>query len=192
MKKHSQHPLIIDGYYFDKVQKIIDAIHDIPRTGWVNRHVKNPETVGEHTDELVNLAEDLFDVPDLNIMLKIHDWAESDPTVGDIRTDRFCPLDQRRSKEEKYAMELRAMQKICVRLGRYGLKIFNLWWEYEVRETYRAKIAFQLDKFQMIMKAIAYQKAGEPVIAQEFIDNNGDDVQDDRLKQMILAAQSEL
>lgn len=70
---HKQYPLILSGQSFVNAQKVIDLLYQIPRTGWVDRNVINPETVGEHTDELVTLAERLFNIPGLGKMLKIHD-----------------------------------------------------------------------------------------------------------------------
>ncbi|MFA4942535.1 MAG: HD domain-containing protein [Patescibacteria group bacterium] len=151
----------------------MEKLHKVPRTGYVDRGVKDPETVGEHTDEMILIAEELFHIPGLTTMLKIHDWAESNKKIGDRRTDSLCPPDKRWTKEKKYKAELRAMKNICSRLGPYGPRILRLWLEFEEKRTWRAKIANQIDKFQMIRKAIRYQIAGQPVIAQEFIDHDG-------------------
>jgi putative hydrolase of HD superfamily len=170
---HSLYPLILEGIYIERAQTIVDSLYEIPRTGYKDRGVKNPETVGEHTDELVVLSETLFQIPGLNKMLKIHDWAESKKEVGDRRTDPLCPPEQRWTTEQKYKDELVAMQSICSTLGSCGEKILNDWLEFEERKTEKAIIAYQLDKYQMIRKAIKYQLQGEPVIAQEFIDHDG-------------------
>ena len=106
-------------------------------------------------------------------MLKIHDWAESDKAIGDRRTDKLCSAEKRWTKEEKFDAELAAMKKICQKLEYYGEEILALWLEYEEKKTERARIAYELDKFQMIMKAIEYQKAGESVKASEFFDGDG-------------------
>jgi 5'-deoxynucleotidase YfbR-like HD superfamily hydrolase len=171
--KKSYYPLIISKRYLPYVLEITDRLNSLKRTGWVDRNVEHPETVGEHTDELVAMAESLFDIPGLSMMLRIHDWAESEKNVGDRRTDSFCPADHRFTKEEKYEAEFDAMVRICHKLGSYGKVIMRLWLEYEERETRRGQIAYQLDKLQTIRKAIWYQKQNQPVIAQEFIDNDG-------------------
>jgi len=185
MDKHDQYPLELRGKARDEAQKVINRLWQIPRTGWRDRNVKNPETVGEHTDALVNMAESLFDVPGLNIMLKIHDWAESEKEIGDIRTDSYCPIEKRWTPEKKAAAELAAMKKICKRLESVGAIIFVIWNEYEKRETERAKIAYQLDKLQAILKAIEYQKNGETVIAQEFITNDAWKISHPSLKKIL-------
>lgn len=184
-RKYNQYPLNFKGAYYNEALNIITKLYKIPRTGWKDRNVKNPESVGEHTDELVILSEKFFDIPGLSKMLKIHDWPESDDKVGDIRTDNNCPEEKRWSKEEKYRAELQAMQVICLRFDDEGKKILELWLEFEEKITARSKIADQLDKFQAIKKAIKYQIEGQPVIAQEFIDHDGDKIKHPILCQML-------
>lgn len=183
--KHNQYPLILRGEDFINAQKIIDRLYEIPRRGWADRNVENPETVGEHTDEVVMLSEKLFNIYRLSKMLKIHDWAESDIKVGDIRTDTFCPDNHRWTKQEKYIAELEAMKNICATLKSSGNGILQLWIEFEEQKTRRAKIARQIDRLQAIMKAIEYQREGQPVIAQEFIDYYGKEITQTTLKQIL-------
>jgi len=74
--KYNLYPLKLEAPYAQKARQIIRRLYQIPRTGWLDRNVQNPETVGEHSDELVKLAEELFEIPGLSLMLKIHDWPE--------------------------------------------------------------------------------------------------------------------
>lgn len=189
---YDEYPLTLTGQSLFRARRIIAVLYGIPRTGWVDQGVKNPETVGEHTDELVSMAEELFDIPGLSMMLKIHDWPESEVEVGDRRTDNFCPADRRISKKDKYELELRAMERICSSFGPEGEVLLGLWQEFEEQITDRAIIARQLDKFQAIMKAIDYQKAGEPVDPQEFISHDGSLITHPVLRQLLSVAQSGL
>ncbi|MCX6792465.1 MAG: HD domain-containing protein [Candidatus Falkowbacteria bacterium] len=157
-------------------QIIINRLHALPRTGWVDRGVKNPETVGEHTDQTVLIAKKYFAFRGLKKMLIIHDWAESDKAVGDIRTDVNCPKKSRCSKEEKYRRELRAMENICSGFKSGGEEILKLWLEFEERKTLRARVGGQIDKFQMIKKAYSYQKTGQPISAEEFYIHSGPEI----------------
>lgn len=191
-EKYFQSPLCFHEPYKSYVLEIITGLYQIPRTGWVDRGIKNPETVGEHSDQLVILAKLFPEIIHLDKMLKIHDWAEYDKSVGDLRTDPFCPTDNRVTKEEKKVLELEAIKKICRRLGPYGKMVFTLWLEYEKGETERAKIAFQLDKLQAILKAIYYEKNGEPAGAQEFIDYSGKFIIHPRLKNILDRAISKM
>ncbi len=184
-EKYSQSPLYFHEPYKTYALEIIAGLYQVPRTGWVDRRIKNPETVGEHSDQLVILAGLFPEIIGLDKMLKIHDWAEYDKSVGDLRTNPFCPADHRVTKEEKKVLELEAIKKICRRLGPYGKMVFTLWLEYEKGETERAKIAFQLDKLQAILKAIYYEKNGEPAGAQEFIDYSGKFIVNFKLKEIL-------
>lgn len=193
--KHGQYPLNlkIGSGYIIIAQSIIDKLDQLPRSRWVDRGVKNPETVGEHTEELIKLANKYFpSLYGLAKMLKIHDWPESDETIGDPRTDPLCPETKRWTKEDKNEAELIVMKKICDSLGREGRRLFKLWQEYEKRKTPRSLIAHQLDNFQAIAQAIRYQKQGQPVIAQEFIDYYGAEIKHPGLRDLIEIAKSGL
>jgi 5'-deoxynucleotidase YfbR-like HD superfamily hydrolase len=184
--KYNLYPLELEPQYAQKARLIIKRLYQIPRTGWLDRKVKNPETVGEHSDELVKLAEELFEIPGLSLMLKIHDWPEKYKKIGDRRTDALCSEEKRWTKERKYREEKKAMQKICAQLGPIGPEIMKLWLEYSARETPRGQIAYQLDKFQRTRKAIAYQKMGEPVVAKEFF-GDVNIITNEKLKALLLA-----
>ncbi len=161
------------------VLDIIAQLYQTPRTGWVDRGVKNPETVGEHTDALIALARKYYPfMPELIPMLKIHDWAETNKQIGDARTDEHCPPDHRWTKEKKFEVEFATMKKICSRLGASGQRILMLWLEFEENKTACARAGHQLDRLQRVLKAINYQRVGEPVIAQEFIDHDKIHIQD--------------
>lgn len=191
--KYTQNPLSIKGRYRLYALEVIKGLYELGRTGWIDRGVKNPETVGEHTDELISMAKRLFpNISGLIRMIKIHDWLEYDKKVGDRRTDKYCPIDHRYTREEKKAAEYGAMEKICLKLGPYGKSIFKLWLEYEEGKTERAQIAFQLDKLQVDLKAIKYQMAGESVVAMEFIELNRDKITIPVLKEMLEKAEEML
>lgn len=193
MKNRSQTPFKFKLKRRAYALSIINKLYEIPRTGWVDREVKNPETVGGHTDDLIMLANKYFPgIPGLIAMLKIHDWAETNEEIGDARTDKFCPPDHRWTKEKKFEIELMTMVSICDQLGKRGKDILRLWIEFEENKTVRAKIAKQLDRLQRIIKAISYQKNGQPVIAQEFIDNDEANIHDLRLIKVLEKAKLRL
>jgi putative hydrolase of HD superfamily len=193
-KIHSQYPLEISCRDFSTVQEIIDRLHKIPRTGWVDHGVKNPETVGEHIDAVVALSEKYFNIAGLNWMLKVHDWPESDPRLGDRRTDRNCPKKSRWSNKKLFREEFRAMRKICLSLKNMikAKEFFSLWLEFAQNETELAKIANQLDKFQAISQAVKYQKQGWAVDPWEFIDTTGKIITNFILKKELEKIKSEL
>jgi 5'-deoxynucleotidase YfbR-like HD superfamily hydrolase len=169
----SQYPLSIKGAYRLYALRVIRGLYHVPRTGYKDRGVKRPESVGQHVQELLEMADFFFpNCRGLKAMLKIHDWPEYKKKVGDRRTDKYCPEDHRYTLEEKRIAELAAMEEICARLGPYGKAKLKLWLEYEAGKTLRAKRAYQLDKLQTDLKSAKYQMAGQPISAAQFIELN--------------------
>jgi len=134
----------------------IKSLNDLPRTGWVRRGISEPETVGEHTVECIAilhaLADELgddFDIEHTVEMLAVHDWPESNVLVGDITI--HCGV----SAEEKFLREKHAMIELCSQL-KNGDRLLQLWLEFEEQATVEARIARQIDKFQVVYKAVQY------------------------------------
>lgn len=136
---------------FDQVIGLCGALKRIPRTGWVNNHVKDPESVADHSMRTAFLALTLcppeVDRSKAVMMALIHDLAESN--VGDI-----TPLDGV-TLEDKYARENAAWTQISESLGNEELQ--NMWKEMEEGKTNEAKFVYQLDKLEMLIQAEEYE-----------------------------------
>jgi putative hydrolase of HD superfamily len=162
--------------------KVIEGLHAIPRTGWVRRGVENPETVGEHSDALVDLAQKVCETrPELNQeklerMVRVHDWPEY--RTGDIVTVTPDAEERARLLKDKFALETAALESICSEMGPEGAEILALWHEFEAGVTPEAKMAKQLDKLQAMLKAWEYQSSGAPVRALDFIEYDGSKITD--------------
>lgn len=155
--------------------EIYNKLYLVSRTGWVNRGVKNPESVGEHCDSLVALVDafcdnlTIQDPEKLKDMLKIHDLAEiivGDQVVADIKNNELY----HKTKEVKKMNEEKAMQEIVEKLGSEGSIILEYWKEFEDNKTYDANIGHQLDQYQAIQKAFEYEQLGESVRTIDFIE----------------------
>jgi|GEM_PF-1549165 len=171
---------------------VSQSLHQISRTGWVDRGVRNPETIGEHVDELLKMAEEFYpNMPGLSKMLIVHDWPKSDPAVGDRRTDSYCSPGKRLSEGEEYSLGFKAMKNICQNLDN-GEVIMRLWTEFKKGTTVRSEAARQLTKLQTILQAIKYQRDGQPVSAKKFINHDSDKVKDFRLKMVLQKASAGL
>ncbi len=132
------------------------TLKTLPRKGWVRRGVCSPETVAEHTVECVMIAHAIaerlgVDRRRVCDILKVHDWGESDPRVGDI-----TPHDGI-SREEKQELEYAAMRRLTGRM-RNGDAVMALWLEFEEQRTAEALVARQIDKFQMALQAMRYHE----------------------------------
>ena len=144
-----------------------------PRTAWVKRNVKDPESIADHMYRMSLMAllmegnTDGYDVDRCIKLAIVHDLAEC--IAGDITP--VCGV----SDGEKYRMESEAMDTITSMLGDNAASrnIRALWDEYERGETKEAKLVKDFDKVEMIVQAGEYERdQGERgVELQEFFDS---------------------
>ena len=122
-------------------------LKSLPRTGWINNGVNNPESVASHSWGMSLLAMKLCpENLDLSKVLQIcivHDLPES--IVGDI-----TPYDGV-SKDEKRKMESDAMKSVAP-------EFFELWKEYEDQSSEEARFVKRMDKLDMSVQAMIYKK----------------------------------
>uniref|UniRef100_A0A3Q1C9E5 5'-deoxynucleotidase HDDC2 n=1 Tax=Amphiprion ocellaris TaxID=80972 RepID=A0A3Q1C9E5_AMPOC len=149
--------------------KLIGQLKRVPRTGWVYRNVKNPESVSDHMYRMAMMSLTISDPTlDKHRCMKlalVHDMAEC--IVGDI-----APSDNV-SKAEKHRREEEAMKHLSDLLPD-GLKqeVYGLWEEYETQSSAEARLVKQLDLLEMILQAHEYEELeGTPGRLQEFFDS---------------------
>lgn len=140
-----------------------------PRTGWVKRHVAQPESIADHMYRmsLMSMLVDGHDGYDYMHCVKlavVHDLAEC--IAGDITPT--CGV----SDSDKHDMEANAMDSISAMLGDCNAAhtIRALWEEYEAGETEEAKLVKDFDKIEMIVQAYEYETE-QNVPLQEFFDS---------------------
>ncbi|XP_046891148.1 HD domain-containing protein 2 [Hypomesus transpacificus] len=149
--------------------KLIGQLKRVPRTGWVYRNVREPESVSDHMYRMSMMA---LTITDTSVnkercmkLALVHDMAEC--IVGDI-----TPADNI-SKAEKHRREEEAMHQITGLLPE-GLKkeIYDLWEEYESQCTSEAKLVKEFDLLEMILQAHEYELLEKtPGRLQEFFDS---------------------
>lgn len=152
---------------------------ELPRTGWVNRGVKNPESVQEHTIALRNIAASLEGLTEqekegLLDMLEVHDWPEAihgDEVILSVDKDK---LESRKAK--KFEKEQMALALICDALGDKGKEIMDLWLRFETSSDVAALFAKQLDKYQAVEKALEYEKEQGIPLFKEFLEYSRKDI----------------
>ncbi|XP_023285905.1 HD domain-containing protein 2 [Seriola lalandi dorsalis] len=149
--------------------KLIGQLKRVPRTGWVYRNVKKPESVSDHMYRMAMMSLTITDpTVDKDRCIKlalVHDMAEC--IVGDI-----APSDNI-SKAEKHRREEEAMRQLSGLLPE-GLKqeIYGLWEEYETQSSPEARLVKQFDLLEMILQAHEYEELeGTPGRLQEFFDS---------------------
>ncbi|XP_061785085.1 5'-deoxynucleotidase HDDC2 isoform X2 [Nerophis lumbriciformis] len=141
----------------------------VPRTGWVYREVKEPESVSDHMYRMALMSLTITDpTVDKDRCMKlslVHDMAEC--IVGDI-----APPDNV-SKAEKHRREEAAMkQLISFTPGSVGQELYGLWEEYENQSSPEARLVKEFDRLEMILQAHEYEELeGTPGRLQEFFDS---------------------
>ncbi|KAL9929823.1 uncharacterized protein ACN427_013568 isoform 1-T7 [Glossina fuscipes fuscipes] len=149
--------------------ELIGNLKHTKRTGWVLRDVNDCESISGHMYRmsiltfLLDGSEGLDQIRCMELAL-VHDLAES--LVGDITP--FCGV----SKNEKRAMELKAMQDICKLIEPRGKRIMELFEEYELGESAESRFVKDLDRLDMVMQAFEYEKRDNCLLKhQEFFDS---------------------
>ncbi|MBB6612377.1 HD domain-containing protein [Pontibacter sp. Tf4] len=110
------------------------------------------ESVAEHTWRMALMAvllepylDEEVDTAHLLKMILIHDLVEIE--AGDMPA--FTVLTEE-AKALKHQKELQAIENLREKLGvGIGQHIYELWQEFEARETYEAKVANALDKLEV-------------------------------------------
>ena len=152
--------------------KEVNKLKTVKRTGWIVEGIDDVESVAEHSFGTAFLAlvlgPERSDI-DVNKALKmalIHDIVESQ--TGDILVDwtikrhlskgkKIPEGNHGISEEEKHQIEENAMRSLMGRLEN-GKHIFDLWKEYEDGKTAEAVFVKGLDKIEMHLQALWYEK----------------------------------
>jgi len=128
----------------------------IPRSGWVEVGIQQPESVADHTFRTALLSmiySDLEGLDELKLlrMAMVHDLPES--IIGDLTPSK--------KTAEIEAEEDKAMNHILGLLPkRRREKYITVWNEYKKCKTKEAKALRQLEKLEMALQAKEYEKAG--------------------------------
>ncbi|KAI5454451.1 hypothetical protein NCC49_004503 [Naganishia albida] len=135
------------------------------RSGWIREGVQEPESIADHMYRMAMLCmliplsttERPLDIGRCVQMALVHDLAEAH--VGDI-----TPVEGV-SPEMKHKLEQEAMHAFLNEmLGGEGCRdarerISSLWEEYEARETPEAKLVKDLDRIELVLQAVEYERS---------------------------------
>lgn len=143
---------------------ILGKLKELQRSGWINKGIKNAETVAAHSHGVALLAL-LFAPSHLNKekclkLALIHDLQEA--LVGDI-----TPFDGI-SEEEKAQREKNAIKEISQKL--HFAELEDLFSEYEKNKTKESRFVRDLDRLDGVMQAQYYDnnKRGQKLAFNEF------------------------
>ncbi|KAI9785313.1 MAG: hypothetical protein M1839_000330 [Geoglossum umbratile] len=143
---------------------LLERLKTTKREGWRRFGIDQGESISDHMYRMSLLT--MFAPPDLAARLNIphctkmalvHDMAES--LVGDI-----TPVDGI-SKPEKNRREAETMDYLTSALlgnvhgGLVGSQIREIWEEYEKSETLEAKFVHDIDKMELLLQMVEYERA---------------------------------
>lgn len=126
----------------------------LKRAGWVRAGVPDPENVADHSYRVAMLA--LLLAPRLGVetektlkLALLHDLAEA--RVGDLTpADGVAPADKRAREEAAFDAIVASLPE--------GSALGVLFREYEDASTPEARIVRQLDRLEMAMQALEYER----------------------------------
>lgn len=150
--------------------RLIGQSKQILRSGWIRENIKNSESVAEHSFRLsvlsMVLADQLgVDKEKLIQMAILHDLGEV--ITGDLVWSRGEVIDMKK-RTEKEELEERGIKKIFKLLGMSD-QYAKLYEEMTDRKTREAKIFWQLDKLEMALQALEYEKSQNKKLDEFFI-----------------------
>jgi putative hydrolase of HD superfamily len=129
----------------------------LPRTGWVESGVPDPESVADHSFRVALIALVLADAKGLDSlkavrMALLHDLAEAE--TGDL-----TPVQKGTDPEASKRVEDEAMGRLLDKLpeairGAYR----DAWREFSEASTEEARLVRDADKLEMVIQASEYQK----------------------------------
>ena len=131
----------------------------LPRTGWVESGVPDPESVADHSFRVALIALVLAEERGLDAlrvvrMALIHDLAEAE--TGDL-----TPAQKGAAPEDAMRAEEAAMARIVDRLpGKLRGTYAAAWREFCESATEEARLVRDADKLEMVIQASEYQSAG--------------------------------
>ena len=142
--------------------KILGILKTTPRTGWIKKDIKTPESIAAHSYGVV-LSSWLLCPKHLNKnhcmeLAMVHDLAEA--YCGDYTPDD--PI----SAEEKHQKEEEGIDKISKELK--APELMTLFKEYEEAQTPEARFVHDIDKAETFLQALYYEEKEKIKLAQEF------------------------
>jgi len=142
-----------------KVLSAAGRLKQIPRTGWVTKAgVKDAESVADHTFRVSLATMILSDLLNLNTVKAvrialIHDLAES--YIGDLTPEQV------NESVDKSSMEEEAMLRILKNLPEQIQHLYlEAWREWVKGESSEARLAREVDAFEMALQAEEYARSG--------------------------------
>lgn len=134
----------------------VAALKRLPRKGWVESGVPQPESVAAHSFGVAALAAVAASAVGADparavLIAVIHDLAEA--LIGDLTPADGVP------SNEKHRQEERAVRQILEEVDPEGI-LLSAWQDYTERRTPEGRLVKDLDKVEMALQADTYVRGG--------------------------------
>lgn len=148
-----------------RLLSLLTRLKQTRRTGWVDTHVPQPsESIADHSHRVAVAAlvlaqlDPTLDRAALVEMATVHDCGEA--LVGDVTPADIARGTNGVSARGKHAAELHAAQHYDALLEEAGGRpaFAQLWTRFEDGTTPEAAAVRQLDKLEMILQAVEYER----------------------------------
>lgn len=148
---------------------IVEALKYQRRTGWVDRGIEDCESISDHLFRITFMSQFLktpgLDISKCSSIALAHDVAEA--IVGDI-----TPTDTKVDKAEKSYREKATIDYLSGLIKPYNekaaLKLQEDWDAYEYQTCIEAKYVKDLDKYELLVQTLEYEKRHPEVDVEEF------------------------
>ncbi|GBD20272.1 5'-deoxynucleotidase YfbR [bacterium HR28] len=190
--------------------RAIGRLKTLRRQGWIDRGVREPESVADHSFRLALMAWVLAQRrPDLDatramLLALVHDAAEAiagDRTPFDAALQagaepavlfRQRPVYDPEAEARKTAAERAALRELAALLPEpVGERLIEAWEEYEAAQRPEARFVRQLDKLETVLQALEYRERQPDLIIDSFILGALDEVTDRSLRELLEQALAE-
>lgn len=162
--------------------RIVGRLKRLPRTGWLESRIKDPESVADHSFRTAVLAMILADLEGLDVekvirMALLHDLAEAE--IGDLTPEAKKGMGEECTRAEGEAFR-RILSELPERLAEDYLKLIK---EYRDASTPEAELVSETDKAEMLLQALEYEdEGGEHSRLRRFWET---DLEDPLLKELV-------
>lgn len=170
--------------------RIINNLKSVKRAGWVERGVRKPESVADHSFMMALMCMVLpakgVDRDKTVKMALVHDLAES--VTGDLITKENWEGGGSIASEDKAKLERKTLNKILASLEPGTAKeIAALWEEFEEGNTGEARFAKDIDMAEVMLQAYDYHKSKnfKMPLAGFWDDRNIGKIKDENIKMLV-------
>jgi putative hydrolases of HD superfamily len=154
------------------LQSRIQTLKLLPRTGWLQRGLRNVESIADHSFGVAALALVVGDLyPELDrgrvlAMAILHDMAEA--LIGDLPASASRLF----GKAVKHEAERKAMLELFGPLP-LSSEYLALWEEYTQASSVEARLVKALDRLELLAQTLSYERSGARGLGEFWEERSG-------------------